>query len=102
MPQGIYKRKSPVQEKLERMKKTILKDALSGEKSVKDLAYIYGVCPLSLSGFYKKNGIKKKRMYVKYIRGHYKSCIKELRDYIKENNISRNDIVQATLSLFRK
>ena len=102
MPQGIYKRRNPIQEKLKRMKETILKDALSGEKSVKDLAYIYGVCPFSLSGFYKKNGIKKKRIYVKYIKGPYKSRIKELRDYIKENNISRNDIVQATLSIFRK
>ena len=102
MPQGIFKRKSPAQEKLERIKETILKDALSGEKSVKDLANIYGVCLLSLSGFYKNNGIKKKRKYVKYIKGHYKSRIKELRNYIKENNISRVEIIEAILSIFRR
>ena len=102
MSKGIYKRRSPIQEKLKRIREIILKDALSGEKSLKELACDYGVYHTSLSEFYKKNGIRKKRVKVKYTRGCYKSHIKELKNYIKENNISRDNIVQATLSIFRK
>ena len=103
MTKGIFKRKSPVQEKLAKMEEIILKDALSREKSVKELANIYGVCSLSLSEYYKNNGIKKLRKNVKYkygyIRGSYKNKIKELRNYIKENDITKEEIVLTILSI---
>ena len=101
MPQGIYKRTSPVQEKLARIKDVVLKDAASREKSMIELAKIYGVHPLSLLKFHKENDIKKKRKNIIY-RGRYsyKSKIEELRDYIRENNITRKQIIAATISIF--
>ena len=105
MPQGIYKRKSPVQEKLAKIKEIILKDALNREKSIIELAKIYGVHPLSLLKFYKENGIKKKRKYIKYGSRYSKGCcekrIEELRSYIKENNIPKEQIMMAVLSMFK-
>ena len=67
MPPGIYKRKSPVQEKLARMKDIILEDALR--------------------------------------RGSYnnqKSQIEDLRNYIKENGITKAEVVSTVLSLFKE
>jgi len=85
------------------IKEIVVRDALSRKKSTTELANIYGVHPLSLLKYYKKNGIKKKRKNVDYklghIRGHYKKHIEELRNYIKENNISRAEIKLAILSI---
>ena len=100
MPPGIYKRKSPVQEKLARMKDIILEDAESRKKSVKELANIYGVCSLSLSKYYKRNGIKKKKKKkIGFVRGSYKNQIEDLRKYIKENNITKEEVISTILSL---
>ena len=99
MTKGTHKRKRPVQEKLTRIKDIVLKDALSGEKSMIELANIYGVNPISLFKFHKENGIKKKKKYVKYIRGNYKSKIDELRDYIKENNITKEEVLSTILDM---
>lgn len=96
MPRGIYKRRSPVQEKLARMKDIVLKDALSGEKNAKELANVYGVHPSSLLKFHKENGVKKKR---KYVSGYCKGKIEDLRSYIKENDITKEDIFKAILSI---
>ena len=103
MPLGIYKRKSPVQEKLARMKDIIWEDALSRKKSVKELANIYGVCSLSLSKYYKRNGIKKKKKKrIGFVRDSYKKKIEELRNYIKENGITKAEVVSTVLSLFKE
>lgn len=103
MTKGIYKRKSPVQEKLAKMKEIILKDALSREKSVEELTKIYGISYESLLKYYNNNGIKKKRKNIEYksgyIRGSYKSQIESLRNYIKENNITKEEIVSTILSI---
>ena len=103
MTKGIFKRKYPVQEKLARMKEIVLKDALCREKSVTELANIYGVHKVSLWKYYKNNGIKKKRKNVNYesghIRGSYKKQIEDLRNYIKENNITQEEIILAVLSM---
>ena len=103
MPKGICKRRSPVQEKLAGMKDIILKDALSREKSMIELAKVYGVHPISLLKFHKENGIKKRRKYVDYKsgynRGCYKSKIEELRNYIKENNFIKEQIISAIISI---
>ena len=103
MIKGIFKRRSPVQEKLARIKETVLKDALSREKSMIELANIYGVHQLSLLKFHRMNGIKKKRKNVKYGSGHSRGCykkrIEELRNYIKENNITKSEIILAVLSM---
>ena len=105
MPPGIYKRKSPVQEKLARMKDIILEDALSRKKSVKELTKIYGVSYESLLKYYKKNGIKKKKIKLEYksgyTRGNYnnqKRQIEDLRKYIKENNITKEEVISTILS----
>lgn len=105
MPKGICKRRSPVQEKLANMKDIILKDALSREKSMIELAKVYGVHPISLLKFHKENGIKKRRKYVDYKsgynRGYYKSQIEELRDYIRKNNITKEEIISTIVSIFK-
>jgi len=101
MLQGIYKRRSPIQEKLARIKEIVLKDALSREKSIIELAKTYGVHPLSLLKFYKKNGIKKKRKNVEYKLGYkrnsFKSQIEDIRKYIKENDITKEEIISAII-----
>ena len=105
MTKGIFKCKSPVQEKLAGIKEIILKDALSGEKSVIELANIYGVPPVSLFNYYKKNGIKKKRKHVDYKLGRNRGRqkrIEECRSYIKENNITRAEIESAILSILKR
>lgn len=100
----VYKRRSPVQEKLAKIKEIVLKDAESGEKSMIELADIYGVHQVSLLKFHRMNGIKKKRKNVKYRsnynKGYYKKRIDELRGYIKENNISQEEIKESILSLY--
>ena len=55
MPKGLYKRRSPVQEKLARIKEIVLKDALSGKKSMIELAKIYGVNSVSILNLKEKN-----------------------------------------------
>ena len=110
MPPGIYKRKSPIQEKLARMKDIILEDALSRKKSVKELVKIYNVSYESLFKYYRKNGIKKKKIKLEYksgyTRGNYnnnqKKKIEELRNYIKENGITKAEVVSTVLSLFKE
>ena len=103
--QILVKRRSPVQEKLARIKDIVLKDALSGEKSIIELAKIYGTNPVSLLKFHKENGIKKKRKYVDYKsgynRGCYKNQIEELRDYIRKNNITKEEIISTIVSIFK-
>ena len=103
MKKGIFKRKSPIQEKLAGIKEIVLRDCLSREKSVKELAKIYGVHLGSLFNYYKKNGIKKKRKNVEcksgYKRCSYKRKIEDLRSYIKENNITKAEIKLAILSI---
>ena len=106
MPLGIYKRKSPVQEKLARMKDIILEDALSRKKSVKELNKIYGVSYVSLLKYYRKNGIKKKKIKLEYKSGYtsgnynnQKRQIEDLRKYIKENNITKEEVISTILSL---
>ena len=105
MPPGIYKRKSPVQEKLARMKDIILEDALSRKKSVKELVKIYNVSYESLLKYYRKNGIKKKKIKLEYKSGYkrckYKNQIEDLRSYIKENNITKEEVKEAFLSIFK-
>ena len=39
------------------------------------------------------------KKYVKYIRGNYKSKIDELRDYIKENNITKEEVLSTILDM---
>jgi len=103
MTKGIFKRRSPVQEKLASIKETVLKDALSREKSMIELANIYGVHQVSLLKFHRMNGIKKKRKNVKYESGHSRDCykkrIEDLRSYIKENNITKSEIMSAILDI---
>ena len=72
MPPGIYKRKSPVK---------------SNE---------------SLLKYYKKNGIKKKKIKLEYKSGHtrgnynkQKSRIEDIRNYIKENDITKEEVISA-------
>jgi len=87
MTKGIYKRRSPIQEKLARIKDVVLKDA-SYE---------------SLLKYYNNSGIKKKRKYIEYksgyTRGNYKSQkksqIEDIRNYIKENNITKEEVISA-------
>ena len=105
MPPGIYKRKSPVQEKLAIMKDVILEDALSRKKSVKELAKIYNVSYGSLLIYYKKNRIKKKKIKLEYksgyTRGSYnnqKRQIEDLRNYIKKNGITKEEVISTILS----
>jgi len=103
MTKGIFKRRSPVQEKLERLHRIILRDVSNTKKSVQELADSYGVCYPSLHAYYKKNNIKKKRKhrYITYIKAKSgnKSKMKNLKDYIKENNITKRQIELAVLSI---
>lgn len=103
MTSGIFGRRSPVQKKLGRLHWIILRDASNREKSAKELADNYGVSLPSLSVYYKKNNIKKKRKhrYITYIKaksGH-KSKVKNLKDYIRENNITKRQVKLAVLSI---
>jgi len=99
MPKRIHKHGRPAQERLGMMKETVLKDAISREKNIKELAISYGVHPGSLYKFYKENGIKKKRKNVEYESGYTKGCykkrIEELRDYIKENNFTKEEVISS-------
>lgn len=103
MTKGMFKRRRPVQEKLTGIREIVLRDSLSREKSVIELAKIYGVHPGSLLKYYKKNGIKKKRKNVEcksgYKRFSFKRKIEDLRGYIKENNITKAEIKSAILSI---
>ena len=58
--------------------------------------------PGSLLKYYKKNRIKKKRKKVNrksgHTRGNYKK-IEDLRNYIKENNITQEEIISAVFSI---
>ena len=94
------------EEKLEGIKDIVLRDASRGEKKLKELAIIYGVSPQHLSEYYKMNGIKKKKKYDIGAggswKGRNKTQIEKVRDYIKENNHTRADVVQAILSIFPK
>ena len=95
-----FKYKKSIQEVLSIIKEKILKDASSGEKGIAELAKIYGISYETLRKYYRVNGIKKKREYVnRYGRGCYKKRIEELRDYIKENNITKEEILSTILSI---
>ena len=98
----LRNRRSPVQEKLEKSYWIILRDASNTEKSAKELADNYGVSYCSLLAYYKKNNIKKERKhhYIKSKSGH-KSKMKNLKDYIKENSITKRQIELAVLSICR-
>ena len=102
MTSGIFERRKPVQKKLEKLHWIILRDASNREKSVQELADGYGVSYPSLQVYYKKYNIKKKRKryYIKPIFGH-KSKMKDLKDYIKKNNITKRQIELAVSSICR-
>ena len=94
------KRKKPAQERLEKLRNVILRDASNTEKSAKELADVYGVSYPSLLAYYKKNNIKKKRKhhYNKKLKSG-RSRIKDLRNYIEKNNITKEQIKLAVLSI---
>ena len=73
-----FKHKKSIQEVLSVIKEKILEDASSGEKSIVELAIIYGISCGTLRKYYRVNGIKKKREYVKYNKSGCMGCYKNV------------------------
>lgn len=103
MPKGTYKRSRPIRDRLDNIKEMILKDTLDRSRSLTELAKSYGVSKDSLAFYYRESNLKKcRKSRIGCKRGKYKSRIEDLRVYIKENNITKLEVMKAVLTLFKK
>ncbi len=97
-------RSTPIQDKLDNIKETILKDCADRDRDLTELAKDYEVSRESLALYLKRNKLKKCskkyiRIYRIYKSGIHKSQIKDLRKFIKDNNITRSQIIKAIVSM---
>ena len=100
MTRGLFKRRKPIQERLEKLYWVILRDASNRKKSAKEMANNYGVSYGALLIYFKENRIKKlRKIYYTRVKLGRKTEMEDLRDYIKKNNITKRQIQSAVLSI---